>query len=95
MVIVDDAVYIGSANFDIRSLFINVEMMVRIEDSAFADHARNLVMQMCEASRQITPELHKSRKSLLKPYPLGSILFYREHTGLHGDSPVQPGSHEA
>lgn len=65
MVIVDDAVYIGSANFDIRSLFINVEMMVRIEDRAFAAHARNLVTQMCEVSQLITPELHKSRKSLL------------------------------
>ncbi|SIO16429.1 cardiolipin synthase [Parasphingorhabdus marina DSM 22363] len=65
LVVVDDAVYVGSANFDIRSLFINVEMMVRIEDRAFADHARNLVMQMCGASQQITPEVHKSRKSLL------------------------------
>lgn len=65
MVIVDDAVYIGSANFDIRSLFINVEMMVRIEDRAFADHARNLVSQMRKDAQAITPELHKSRKTLL------------------------------
>ena len=40
LVVVDDAVYIGSANFDIRSLFINVEMMLRIEDKDFAAHAR-------------------------------------------------------
>ncbi|MEM8918029.1 MAG: phosphatidylserine/phosphatidylglycerophosphate/cardiolipin synthase family protein [Pseudomonadota bacterium] len=65
MVIVDNAVYIGSANFDIRSLFINVEMMVRIEDPAFADHARELVNQMRKDAQHITAELHKSRKSLL------------------------------
>ncbi len=65
MVIVDNAVYIGSANFDIRSLFINVEMMVRVEDPAFADHARDLVKHMRKDAQRITPELHKSRKSLL------------------------------
>lgn len=65
MVIVDDAVYVGSANFDIRSLFINVEMMVRIEDSAFAEHARQLFGEMIEEAEPITKDLHKSRKSLL------------------------------
>lgn len=65
MVIVDDAVYIGSANFDIRSLFINVEMMVRIEDSAFAEHARQLVSGMIEEAEPITTDRHNSRKSLL------------------------------
>jgi cardiolipin synthase len=38
--IVDDAVHIGSANFDMRSLFINMELMLRIEDKAFADRMR-------------------------------------------------------
>ncbi|MEO9467466.1 phosphatidylserine/phosphatidylglycerophosphate/cardiolipin synthase family protein [Parasphingorhabdus sp.] len=65
MVIIDDAVYVGSANFDIRSLFINVEMMVRIEDSAFAAHARQLVGGMIEEAEPITNDLHQSRKSLL------------------------------
>lgn len=40
---VDDAVYIGSANFDVRSLFLNLEIMLRIEDRAFADHVRAYV----------------------------------------------------
>jgi len=65
LVIVDDAVYIGSANFDLRSLFINVEMMLRIEDKAFADHARLLVDKMSIEALAITPALHKSRRSLL------------------------------
>ena len=41
--VVDDAVYIGSANFDVRSLFLNMEVMLRIEDKAFADHVRAYV----------------------------------------------------
>jgi len=38
--IVDDAVHLGSANFDMRSLFLNMELMLRIEDQAFARRMR-------------------------------------------------------
>lgn len=41
--VVDDAVYVGSANFDVRSLFLNLEIMLRIEDRALADHVRTYV----------------------------------------------------
>ncbi len=65
LVIVDDAVYIGSANFDLRSLYINVEMMLRVEDAAFASHARSVIDIIHEQAEAITPELHKSRRSFL------------------------------
>lgn len=65
MVIIDDAVYIGSANFDLRSLFINVEIMVRIEDAAFANHARLVADEMCANALPISRKLHKSRRGLL------------------------------
>lgn len=65
LVIVDDAVYIGSANFDLRSLFINVEMMLRIEDAGFARHASGIIDILHENSQAITPELHKSRRTFL------------------------------
>ncbi|WP_373491400.1 phosphatidylserine/phosphatidylglycerophosphate/cardiolipin synthase family protein [Parasphingorhabdus sp.] len=83
LVIVDDAVYIGSANFDLRSLFINVEMMLRIEDAAFADHARGVIDILHDDSESITSELHKSRRSLLNrlrwtlSYFLVNTLDYR------------------
>src|SRR3546814_11263716 len=32
LIVVDDAVYVGSANFDMRSLFLNLEIMLRVED---------------------------------------------------------------
>jgi cardiolipin synthase A/B len=35
--IADQIVHIGSANFDIRSLFLNMELMLRVDDSAFAE----------------------------------------------------------
>ncbi len=65
LVIIDNAVYIGSANFDLRSLFINVELMVRIEDQAFANHMRLLVDQMCTDALPISAKLHKARKGIL------------------------------
>ncbi len=41
--VIDDIVHIGSANFDPRSLFLNLEIMLRIEDSAFAAAMRGYV----------------------------------------------------
>ena len=81
--IVDDAVYIGSANFDLRSLFINVEMMLRVDDADFANHARNMVDILHENADPITPELHKSRRTFLNrlrwtiSYFLVNTLDYR------------------
>ena len=40
LAIVDDIVHIGSSNFDYRSLYINMEIMLRIKDAAFADAMR-------------------------------------------------------
>jgi phosphatidylserine/phosphatidylglycerophosphate/cardiolipin synthase-like enzyme len=33
LLVIDNASYIGSANLDIRSLFINKELMLRIDDA--------------------------------------------------------------
>ncbi|NTS65947.1 phosphatidylserine/phosphatidylglycerophosphate/cardiolipin synthase family protein [Sphingomonas sp. HHU CXW] len=56
--VVDDAVHIGSANFDMRSLFINLELMIRIEDADFAAAVRHYVNGEIAQSREITPELY-------------------------------------
>lgn len=61
--VLDDTVYIGSANYDVRSLFLNLEMMLRIEDAAFAAHVRTYVDGEVAASERITPELNASRSS--------------------------------
>ena len=59
--VIDDAVHIGSANFDMRSLFINLELMIRIEDAAFAAHVRGYVDGEIARSEEITPDLYKAR----------------------------------
>ena len=58
---VDDAVYVGSANFDVRSLFINLELMLRVEDAAFAEHVRGYIDGEVARSEAITEEAYKRR----------------------------------
>ena len=52
--VIDNAVHIGSANFDPRSLFLNLEIMLRIEDAAFADEMRSYIDGEIAASRERT-----------------------------------------
>ncbi len=59
--VIDDIVYIGSSNYDVRSLFLNLEMMLRIDDAAFAAHARHYVDGEVANSERITPSLYKAR----------------------------------
>ncbi len=62
---VDDVVHIGSANFDMRSLFINLELMLRIDDRAFAEHVRAYVDGEIGRSEEITAAAYKARTGWL------------------------------
>jgi cardiolipin synthase len=62
--VVDDVVHIGSANFDMRSLFLNLEMMLRVDDQAFASAMRRFVDGEVANSEAITREKHKTQRSL-------------------------------
>jgi cardiolipin synthase A/B len=61
--VVDDAVYIGSANLDVRSLFINMEIMVRVEDKAFAARLHQLIDGLVAESEEQTRALLAQRDS--------------------------------
>jgi cardiolipin synthase A/B len=65
LVVADDAVYIGSANFDMRSLFVNLEVMLRIDDAALAAQARGVIDALTQSSEQITPQWLKARTNWL------------------------------
>jgi len=52
--LVDDVVHIGSANFDVRSLFLNMELMLRIEDAGLAAALRDYFAGEQAASREWT-----------------------------------------
>jgi cardiolipin synthase len=64
LVIVDDVVHIGSSNFDYRSFYLNLEVMVRIHDRGFADAMRRYFDGELAHCKWITPELHRRRASL-------------------------------
>ena len=66
LAIVDDVVHIGSSNFDFRSLYLNLEVMLRIDDAGFAKQMRGYFERELGNSVAITPALHKARGSLLK-----------------------------
>ncbi len=63
LAIVDDVVHIGSSNFDYRSLYINMEVMLRIKDAAFAAAMRTYFERELSSSDWITPERHKRRSN--------------------------------
>ena len=61
LAIVDDVVHIGSSNFDYRSFYINLEVMLRIKDADFAAAMRGYFERELDDCKWITPELHKRR----------------------------------
>lgn len=64
LVILDNVVHIGSSNFDIRSLYLNLEMMLRVDDPAFAAMMRAYFEQECVNSTPITRAVHKARSTV-------------------------------
>ncbi|HEU6448634.1 MAG TPA: phosphatidylserine/phosphatidylglycerophosphate/cardiolipin synthase family protein [Verrucomicrobiae bacterium] len=56
LIIVDDAVYVGSANLDTRSARINYEFMVRFENPAMAAEARDIFARTLKQCRRVTAE---------------------------------------
>ncbi|HEX6218908.1 MAG TPA: phosphatidylserine/phosphatidylglycerophosphate/cardiolipin synthase family protein [Sphingomicrobium sp.] len=63
LVVLDDIVHIGSSNFDIRSIYLNLEMMLRVDDQAFAAMLRAYFEEELKQCEPITAELHRRRSS--------------------------------
>jgi cardiolipin synthase len=61
LAIVDDAVHLGSSNFDYRSFYINLELMLRVEDAGFAAAMRGYFERELNDCQLITTELHRRR----------------------------------
>jgi len=73
--VLDDVAYLGSANFDMRSLFLNLELMLRVEDKAFADAMRRYVDGEIANSVEITLEEHRKQRTLLNRIKWGIAYF--------------------
>ncbi len=69
--VLDDIVYVGSANFDKRSLFLNLEVMLRVRDVRFAAECRALLDGMAEESRLIDRRAYRRMRG-----PLRSIAWW-------------------
>src|SRR5690606_41441497 len=52
LIVLDDAVYLGSANFDARSLYINLEIVLYIEDADLARRMRQFMDDLLPAARR-------------------------------------------
>lgn len=52
--VIDDVVYVGSCNLDVRSLRLNFELLIRIPDAGVAQEARNLFGADVSRSSAIT-----------------------------------------
>ncbi|MBD2840662.1 phospholipase D-like domain-containing protein [Erythrobacter rubeus] len=61
LLVIDNFSYFGSANLDKRSVRLNVELMVRIEDEALARRLREFIDHMEAASSEVTPEWYQQQ----------------------------------
>lgn len=61
LIVIDSVTYIGSANFDMRSLFINMELMLRIDDASLAQEMRAFIGIHADYSDIITRKEHKRK----------------------------------
>lgn len=66
LLVMDDIVHIGSSNFDLRSLYLNMEMMLRVESGDFADSMRRYFDSELRDCEEITPALHRERGGWLQ-----------------------------
>lgn len=62
--IVDDAVYVGSANLDPRSLSVNYELTVRFEHPQMAAEARDIFAETLGHCRQVEAQTWQRSRSL-------------------------------
>ncbi len=65
LLVLDDVAHVGSSNFDYRSIYLNLEMMLRVEDAEFASLMRLYFEGELEACLEITPAVHAARSNVL------------------------------
>ena len=74
--VVDDVVHIGSANFDMRSLFLNLELMLRVDDAGFADAMRGFIEGEVADSEHVTRGKHRAQRTLMNRLKWAGAYFF-------------------
>ena len=75
LLVFDDEVHIGSSNLDIRSLYLNLEMMLRVDDAEFTSLMRLYFEGELDDSLAITREAWAERCTLLNRLKWGLSFF--------------------
>ena len=75
LLVFDDEVHIGSSNLDIRSLYLNLEMMLRVDDAEFTSLMRLYFEGELDDSLEITREAWAKRCTLLNRLKWGLSFF--------------------
>ena len=75
MVIVDEVIYVGSANLDARSLGINYEVVARIPDATLAAEARDIFAADLRHSHAINPQTSPHARNFWEKWLLRWALF--------------------
>ncbi|MBA4163672.1 MAG: cardiolipin synthase B [Erythrobacter sp.] len=65
LIVIDDVTYLGSANFDMRSLYLNLEIMLRIDDAALAAQLRAYIDRHAAAAVPITLDWHRANAGVV------------------------------
>ncbi|HTH27626.1 MAG TPA: phosphatidylserine/phosphatidylglycerophosphate/cardiolipin synthase family protein [Sphingobium sp.] len=82
VIVIDDVAYVGSANFDKRSLYLNVELMLRVADPDFAEAVRDIIVRREAEARPIDMAAYRAmagpvaRIRWLISYALVGVLDY-------------------
>lgn len=63
LIVMNDVTYIGSANLDMRSVRLNLEHMLRVEDAEFASAMRAYIDRLENKSKPITADSHRRHAS--------------------------------
>ena len=89
LLVMDDVVQIGSSNFDIRSLYLNLELMLRVDDAGFA----GLMRDYFEGELDGLPADHRraprKARDACEPGQMGAVLLPRDQRRLYRDAPAQ------
>lgn len=75
LLVFDDEVHIGSSNFDIRSLYLNMEMMLRVDNPEFTSLMRLYFEGELDDSQRILPEAWSKRCTFLNRLKWGLSFF--------------------
>lgn len=75
LLVFDDEVHIGSSNLDIRSLYLNLEMMLRVDDAEFTSLMRLYFEGELDDSLAITREAWDKKCTILNRLKWGLSFF--------------------